>query len=380
MTSTALAPSPSPRNLAAFPLPSPAEVLALQEVMEYPAVSVLCATEAGPRLRDHDAARLAALVAEAVARIEDELGSGPARPIRERLEHLAAEALARPSRNGLALYASPGHASSWALPVPVRDRAVIDPTFATRDLVRSLHRTPRHVVLVLTDREARLFDGIDDVLLPPYRSAFPLTAPARAARGSGRRPQRAAGTANEAEDAFLRTVDHALGTYLRLHPAPLVVVGARRVLARFLGLSRNTARLAGTIHGSHARTPLPVLVGLVRPVLEDYLRSRQDEALALLDARTGAGRVVSGVPAAWLAARAERPEMLAVEQGLFYPARVSNDGDLITPATDVEHPEVIDDAVDELIEIVLRRGGWIALIEDGALAAHDRIALAVRPD
>jgi hypothetical protein len=143
-------------------------------------------------------------------------------------------------------------------------------------------------------------------------------------------------------------------------------------------VSRNTGRLAGTVYGSHARTPLPTLVRLVRPVLERYLRSRQDEALALLEARADARRVVSGVPASWLAARAERPEMLAVEQGLFYPARLSTDGDRLTPADDIDHPEVIDDAIDELIEIVLRRGGWIALVEDGLLSAHGRIALAVR--
>jgi hypothetical protein len=170
----------------------------------------------------------------------------------------------------------------------------------------------------------------------------------------------------------------ALGTYLRVHPAPLVIVGAQRTLARFLALSRNTDRLAGTIYGSHARTPLPTLVRLVRPVLERYLRSRQDEALALLDARANAHRVVSGVPATWLAARAERPEMLAVEEGLFYPARLSSDGDRLTPADDIDHPEVIDDAIDELIEIVLRRGGWIALVEDGRLSAHGGIAVALR--
>ena len=46
------------------------------------------------------------------------------------------------------------------LPVPVVDRTVVDPSFATRDLVRSLHRTPRHVVLLLSEREARLLDGV----------------------------------------------------------------------------------------------------------------------------------------------------------------------------------------------------------------------------
>ena len=84
------------------------------------------------------------------------------------------------------------------------------------------------------------------------------------------------------------------------------------------------------------------------------------------------------MPAVWLAARAERPEMLAVEEGLFYPARLSADGDLLTPASDVDHPEVLDDAVDEVIETVLHRGGWIALVEDGALADWDRIVLTTR--
>jgi hypothetical protein len=83
------------------------------------------------------------------------------------------------------------------------------------------------------------------------------------------------------------------------------------------------------------------------------------------------------MPAVWLAARRERPEMLAVEQGLFYPARLSADGDFVEPADDVEHPDVLDDAVDEVIELVLRRGGWIALTDDGALARRERIALSV---
>jgi Bacterial archaeo-eukaryotic release factor family 3 len=74
-------------------------------------------------------------------------------------------------------------------------------------------------------------------------------------------------------------------------------------VARFTHLSRNLGRLAGTVHGSHARAPLPMLASLVRPVRETYLRSRQAEALVLLEERAGAGRVMSGMLAVWLAAR-----------------------------------------------------------------------------
>jgi hypothetical protein len=283
------------------------------------------------------------------------------------------EAATAPTSTALAVFVSRGTALTVLLPVEVRDRAVVDPTFATRDLVRALHRTPRHLVLALTSREARLFDGVGETLRPVPGTTFPL----RGDRQRGDERMRARRRDADAA-AFLRTVDAALGAYLRLHPAPLVLVGQDRVLAGFRAVSKNLGRLAGSIEANLATEPLATLVTRTRPVLERYLRSRQDEALALLERRAGVHRAVSGMSSAWLAARSERPEMLAVEEGLFYPARVSNDGDLLQRATDVEHPDVIDDAVDELIELVLDRGGWVALVEDGALRAHDGVALTLR--
>lgn len=369
----------SGRRPPALPLPTAAEVLALQAVHEYPAVSILCSTDTAPAMASTSVARLERLVDDATRRLRSELGAHVAESLRDDLRHLVGDVRDRPTRAAVALYVSSRHISAWGLPQPVVDRAVVDPTFATRDLVRSLHRTPRHVVLVLSEREARLFDGSGDTLRPPPGARFPQVdrAPRRHARAGGGPVK--GGEQDRRPDAFLRTVDEALGAYLSLHPAPLVLVGAGRTLARFTRTSRNLGRLAGTVQGSHARTALPTLARLIRPVLEDYLRSREDEALTLLDKRRGAGEVAGGMPAVWLAARAERPEMLAVEEGLFYPARVSRDGDFITPADDLEHPDVIDDAVDEVIETVLRRGGWVALVQDGALTEADRIALTLRP-
>ena len=273
----------------------------------------------------------------------------------------------------MALFASDGMSLHVPLPLSVKDRVVIDPTFATRDLVRALHRTPRHVVLALNTGEARLFSGAGDTLRPVPGTSFPLRND-RPRRSTPSRPR--AGEADSA--AFFRDVDAALGTYLRLHPAPLVLVGPDRAIAGVRKVSRNLGRLAGTLDGNLASEPLTEIVARCKPVLETYLRSRQDEALALLDRRAGASRAVSGMESAWLAARREHPEMLAVEEGLFHPARLSDDGDLLLAATDVEHPDVLDDAVDELIELVLDRGGWVALVEDGALADHDGVALTLR--
>ncbi|MCY7402871.1 MAG: hypothetical protein LH477_18310 [Nocardioides sp.] len=344
---------------------SSAGVLMLQSMQTYPSVSILVNTTPGPR---PDAAtierlrRLRETVAQRLRR-EDFFSTTS---LMARIDNLVEQASIAPCDHALALYASETHEQLVALSVEVTERAVVDPTFATRDLVRALHRTPRHVVLVLAADEARLFEGTGSRLVRATGAKFPrLATPGSQAHASG-------------SDAFLGEVDAALGSYLRLHPAPLVVVGAEPTLSAFLGLSRNLDRLAGKIVGNFLRVRLDVLSSRIAPRIEDYLRSRQTEALELFDTRTGQGRALVGIDAVWFAAQWERPEMLAVEVDYFYPARVSPDGDSLEPAGDAEHPEVIDDCVDEIIERVLDRGGWVALVEPGSIPDGARIALTLK--
>lgn len=355
-------------------LPTPTLVTLLQNLRAYPSVSLLLRTTPGPRMASQDATRLIALARDAQRRLDDEALPGVRSTVIDPLHELVLKAAAGPTSSSIALFASEATTEIVHLPVDVVDRAVVDPTFATRDLVRALHRTPRHVVLALSRSEARLFDGAGDDLRPAQTRAFPRTAFGLPAGPDY--PRRA--LEPEQQRGFLRSVDRALGAYLRVNPAPLVLVGPERTLADFRRLSANTGRLAGCVPGNLLHSSLTDLVPRIRVVLEAYLHSRQEEALALIERRAASGRIASGIAAAWLAARCEPPELLAVEEGFFYPARLDATGDLLSPADDVDHPDVIDDAVDELIEAVLRRGGWIALVEDGALGAHRRVALTLR--
>lgn len=351
--------------------PTAAQVLLLQAIHGYPAVSLLMNTAPAAVMTALDAGTLRRLVRQATQRLGSE--ALPETPeVLRALDRLATQAAVGPTSRALAVYASPGAALVVHLPVEVQERVVIDPTFATRDLVRSLHRTPRHVVLVLSSREARLLDVVGDTLQPAPGKTFPLSNPQQQTKDPSRQ-----GRSDADHTTFLKRVEQALTVHLQLHPAPVVIVGPERVLARFMALAK-VPRIAGTIPVNIGNQPLNALAQRIRPVLESYLRGRQDEALRLLDRCTGERRAVSGMQSCWLAARYEPVEMLAVEEGLFYPARLSGDGDLLMPADDIEHPEVLDDAVDELIERVLQRGGWVALVEDGTLAAHDRVGLTMR--
>ncbi len=356
---------PGPRG-AAVPLTA-ANVLELQRHRCDTSVSLLLTTRPGPDLDAGDRARLRALAARARERLRGHPGSDRD-PIARTLAELdgMVDGLQGPVDRAVALYASPARTARFDLPVEVVDRCVIDPTFATRDLVRSLHRTPRHVVLLLAADRARLLDAAQGAL-GPVSHGFPRTDEGHRRGAPAREP-------------FLREVDRALGAYLQLHPAPLVVAAAQPTLSSFLQISRNTARLAGTLGGHHLDTPTEGLQARIRPVIEEYLLSRQAEAVALLAQRAGQGRAVHGIADAWLAARWGRAEMLAVEQGYFQPARLTAGGDTLVPVQEVGEvgdPDVLDDAVDELIEAVLDRGGWVALLADGTLPGGARIALTL---
>lgn len=364
---------------AGMTTPTPGLVTLLQTIGGYPSVSLLMSTTPARQMLPEDATRLEGLEREAKRRLERESLPGVRQTVLAPLADLVDSASRGPTGSAVVVYASAAFGGVVHLSQPVIDRVVVDPTFATRDLVLAMHRTPRHVVLALSAHEARLFEGMGDQLRPAQVRSFPrLSAAGRAQATKGGDRRSAQQSRPEDRRAFYRDVDRALGAYLRVEPAPLVLVGTERVLGEFRQVSANLSRLAGCVSGSLVSAPTADLVPRVRVVLRDYLRSRQQEALDLIEQRAGANRVVSGIQAAWLAARTERPEMLAVEEGYFYPARLDAGGDLLSPATDVDHPDVIDDAVDALIEAVLRRGGWVALTEDGALADHSRAALTLR--
>lgn len=356
----------------ALPAVSALDVVELQSTRHFPSVSVLMTTTPSVRMSVTDHTRLQDLCDQAVLRLRKLSDRDPA-PVIERLVATIESLAGERTDHAVAVYAGTGSARALRLGVPVADRVVLDNTFATRDLVLALQRTPRHVVLVLNSREARLFDSVNGSLLPAATNAFPMRS---------QRPRRSVATRPSLEQAdaadFYRVVDRRLGSYRAVHPSPLVLAGPSAALAAFTAGAKNVGRLAGTLVGNHLDAQLGELAALTRPVIQRYLASREQEAVELLDVRTAQRRVASGMQAAWLSSRTERPEMLAVEQGLFYPARISADGHTVALDPEVDDPDVIDDAVDELIEHVLIRGGWVAFVGDGALARHGGVALTHR--
>jgi len=351
----------------------------LQAHRDYPSVTILLPTHRSAPANRQDPIRARGLVREAVDRLHREFPKRAVSAVVENLRSLLREVDWDHTLGGVALFAARRHASAVALPFRVRSRAVVDETFATRDLVFALNRTPRYRVLVLDEKASRLYDAVTDVLDEHVAKPFPLvhTGPGGRARLPGGLGVSPSAVRDEAHKAFFRTIDDAVARLQEADRLPLVVAGVERHLASFREVTRQADAIAGMVAGSHGRTPPTALGKLAWAALQAGSTVRRTQALVRLGEAIGAHRHASGIDQVWRAASERRCQTLLVEQGFEHPADVAADGDRLLPCSG-RGPAALDDAVDEVIERVLAAGGEIFFFEDGTLQDHQRIAAVLR--
>ena len=106
--------------------------------------------------------------------------------------------------------------------------------------------------------------------------------------------------------------------------------------------------------------------------------TRRQELLQELDTAVGAQRSASTLGEAWMQAQLGRVATLLVEEDYHQPARPSESGMLLSLVDAAGGPDVLEDAVDDLVELVLQKGGQVFFFGDGALALHGRVAAILR--
>ena len=351
------------------------DVARLQRVSTYPAVSLLLPIDGQPR--DHVRLRLRGLASETVGRLLQEFDPTEIQPLIDRLFEAVDTVEISLGQQGVAIYVG-DHATTMALSVPVRERVVVDNTFATRDLVRALQRSPRYCVVTVGPKVMRLYQGVGFTLTEVQGGGFPATVP-NTDSSQGRRAART-GVSKRGVDLnqFVRTFDDAITPYLRSEPQPVVLVGGETRVRFMTRRSRHRLAIAGTVRGANDFPRQEDLARLAWPTIENHLREDVSAAVIELEASNGGSRFASGVDEIWTLAQHGRGDLLLVEEGFEYPARIDERSGHVVPAEDREAPDVIDDLVDEIIEVVLAKRGRCHIVADGSLTGHGRIAMKLR--
>lgn len=351
----------------------------------FPAVTILLPTQRERPGNPEDPLRLRHLVDRATERLLREHDRREVAPLVERLNSAAASVDFTHPGDGLAILATADQAHVFTVPFALPERVVVNETFATRDLLLGIHRTPRYRVLALSAKRSRLFEGSGQHLGEITRGGFPAEVEAPKEQDTPHKDlpihesQR-----DEAYRFVFRAVDRALDEVHAPDPLPLVLVGVERDLAFFREVTRHGRFVAGQVTGNHVNSAPSTLASLVVPAVAEHFASRDALAVSEIVEAVGTGRAALGMEDVYARAVEGRGRRLVVEEDLRFPARVV-DG-RVTPVLGSEAPAAADavgladvvDAVDLAAEAVLATGGEVLFVRSGALAGQGRIGLLLR--
>lgn len=348
----------------------------LQSLSKTPALSILLPTHRTSPDNKKDPILVKNMVDEAKERLREEFSARELAPLIDQLENLVGEIDYPHTLDGLALFVSHDFGKLYYLPFSVSARIVIDKTFATRDLVYGLHRSQRYWVFLLSQASTRLLSGTGETLEEVQDENFPMqmTGPA----GTSPIPYDADSSyVDDRHRRFFQQVDRAFTDYTEGELLPLIVGGVVRQISFFQEVSQYTSAIAGTLSGNFDKASLAELAPQVWSVVQPVREARRANAIQELEDAVNAQRVVSTIGEVWRLAQEGRGKLLVVEKNYHIPAILNEDGQFEL----VDQPggtEVMDDAVDEIIEIVLAKGGDVEFVDDGTLALHQQIALILR--
>jgi hypothetical protein len=297
-------------------------------------------------------------------------------------------------QEGLAIFGARDVFRVYRLQRSVPERAIVADSFHTKPLLRILQSSDRFHVLGLNRREARLYEGSRDAIVPieivPGSSRMVTDEPAAEAspRDTNVGSTLGAPTTREGDDAtqdvvdhdtdqFFRRVDEAVLTHhSRPMALPLLLAALPQYHRRFRAASRNPMLVDAAIDVY----PPDIGQDALRERLWDCMRPRYTQRLATLadTYRAGLAKNVAtdDIVRAAKAAAERRVATLLIEADRLVPGRFdARTGDVSFGDDDSVG---VDDVLDDLGEQVLRTGGDVVVVPRGDMPSATGIAATFR--
>jgi hypothetical protein len=281
--------------------------------------------------------------------------------------------------DGLAVLAAPGMFRVYRLQRRVPEIAVAADSFHTKPLLRILQSADRYQILGLTRQEIKLFEGnrdaVDEITLAPgvprtivealgEETTEPrLTVSSYGGSDSGmfhghggRKDE-----VNVDAERFFRAVDRAvLRHHSRPSELPLLLAALPDNQAIFRRITHNPLLLPEGIDFDPQSLSEESLRERAWQVLEPHYIARLAKLVEAFAAGSANGLGTDDLARAAEAATAGRVESLLVEADRRIPGRIDAATGRVT-AHDLRDPQ-IDDALDDLAELVQKRGGRVVVV------------------
>ncbi|MCX7937190.1 MAG: hypothetical protein N2971_05725 [Chlorobi bacterium] len=362
---------------------TPDELQALQAYRGYPLITLCMPTHRAFPDNQQDPIRFKDLVRSVRDRLARELPKREVEQVYERLASLGERIDWAHTLDGLVVFLSDTIERIVYLPVHVRERAIIDHTFETRDVVVALSRLLHYWVLTLSTSRTRLFEGYNDHLQEVISDTFPFVYDGPhpgdpdnpLPGGFGVNPS---AYRDEQYRHYFRHLDRALLQTIGQENPLLIICGVVKNRALFNEVRSARYEVIAELDGSMDDASPAQLVERISPALEQYRERRSQTALEELSAAIKAGRYTCSLADMWHFSRQGRAELLVVERDYAAAGYWDEERKTFTLAEDPTAPGVVDDIVDDIIEATLQHRGRVVFVNPGMLTACEHIGMALR--
>lgn len=299
--------------------------------------------------------------------------------------------------DGLAVLGAPDFFRVYRLQRPVAELTVVADSFHAKPLMRIAQSADRYQILGLNRHAFKVFEGNRDALveLPPIggvaQTADEWLGKARDAREGAHRAYGPDGSAavtrhgtdvkQDAEDRdtqqFFRAVDAAVLKHCSQPSGqPLILAALPQHHHLFRAVSTNRSLIAEAIDVDPDALSLDALRERAWQVMQPHYLQRLAGLVESFGTAAAKGRGADGLRAIAEAAVGGRVETLLIEAERLFPGHIDPTSGAITTAN-LAHPDV-DDVLDDLGEIVLRKGGEVIVVPAERMPSNTGVAAIYR--
>lgn len=267
----------------------------------------------------------------------------------------------------LILFVNEDIAEYVRLPLMVENRVVIDNTFATRDISRSLQMESNYFILVLSRQESRLIEAFNDkvvreVELPDEIRDNELFSLSKA-------DNTVASKERDLHAEYFNRVDKELNRIRNDEPLPVIICTEESNFHEYLKIADEKDSIYDQyVNQNHMNDTAHSIVSESWKIVKEYVEKGIKDREAELKRAVSSGYFLSDSNDIWQAIQQGRIQTIFIEQGNFQPAKWENDQIVYVSEEERKNKDIVDDIYDELIEENRKQGGDVVFLPKGSLA------------
>jgi hypothetical protein len=280
-------------------------------------------------------------------------------------------------KQSIAIFVSPGMEKVYYLSFPVEEKLIINDNFEIRDLLYSKKDLHKYLILVLGSERSRIYIGNTSQFLciesiTPYHVATgkEMTGAADSVAKYVDEDKRSV------YEKFLKHSDNSLGIILNAYKLPLFVMANEAVQKDFENITRHSDRIIARITGNFNDITEAGIRAAIAPYVHDWKKVKQEDLLNKLNAASKANNLVTGIEEVASRVAKRQGVLLALEKNYICPVGYKEG---LEAGCFHEHGNEnlagIRDAVDDVIEQVLKNGADLEFVDEGVLTPYHHIAL-----